>query len=250
MYRPPPQYPDRYAPEERFVLWPPDERAANAEASLREFEERHARPLSPLTSEVEAYNRANPHDMRAINRVHRDPSHASLLFDDARRLARQEWLQEPDPQPYYHRLRASNNLAEVPEGFRSMHRSFPAPFGSTEWQDLVNWRRREAERGRPLLPESQSPDQDAELLGHYINWAEEAVQRPKGREAYHKWRTAIPESDSERTHRLWKGACHVGAAPPPMSTPFLRSHKRRQEEEEEELERARRMIMRSSPSSN
>ena len=93
------------------------------------------------------------------------------------------------PEPRYPMLQSTQNEA-VPASFRELHATFTAPFASPEWVELVNWRRREGERGR--LAEGEYPH-----LMHYLLWAEghQANLRGRGSDAYRQW---LPTPEQER----------------------------------------------------
>ena len=86
-------------------------------------------------------------------------------------------------------LQSTQNEA-VPASFRELHATFTAPFASPEWVELVNWRRREGERGR--LAEGEYHH-----LMHYLLWAEghQANLRGRGSDAYRQW---LPTPEQER----------------------------------------------------
>ncbi len=77
---------------------------------------------------------------------------------------REEWLRQPDPEPYRLETQPSE-IPDLPNDFRAIHYSIQAPFASDAWNELVNWRRRESERGRLRFG-------DDHHLQHYIHWAE------------------------------------------------------------------------------
>jgi hypothetical protein len=83
---------------------------------------------------------------------------------------RKAWREMDNVKPEISSGGVASPLIALPQAFDEIHASFNAPFGSPEWQALVNWRRVEAERGHLKFGDDRHLEQ-------YLHWAEDYARK-------------------------------------------------------------------------
>jgi hypothetical protein len=137
-----------HAPLEQIQMWPRDPREEEAKRRFPIHE-----PQTNTVAQLTWFNDGRPVPHRHPYRPPTGPPRW-----------REEWLRQPDPEPW--RLETHpTEIPDLPDAFRDIHSSIRAPFASDEWNELVNWRRRESERG--ILQYGHDHH-----LQRYIHWAE------------------------------------------------------------------------------
>ncbi len=165
-----------HAPLEQIQMWPRDPREEEAKRRFP-IHEPQTNTVAQLTWFNDGQHVSSRHDYRPPTGPPR---------------WREAWLQQPDTKPSHLETQHSR-IGDLPDAFRDIHSSIRAPFASDEWNELVNWRRRESERGRLRFGVDHH-------LQHYIHWAENYhrekfnEQRERVALAMQRKRTADAES--------------------------------------------------------
>ena len=144
---------DPYAPLEQLQMWPEDPRYIQAKSEYPEVQE----PLPPLSWLSTPDGKAASHWRHAYHTPSSPVSQPQW---------RVEWLKEPDDMPEVGNSSSATKIPSLPIEYERIHYNIRAPFGGRKWKDLVNYWRREGERGGRDLS-------DYRTFGHYINWADE-----------------------------------------------------------------------------
>ena len=145
-------------PLEKVIMWPSDPLWDKVEGNFP-IRDDYRPPPESLTWTEDAYT------LRPPIRHYPHPLWIQHL-EEMDQYRRKFWLDpRNDPKPVECISEATPpSEIQLPPGYEDIHKSIRAPFGSEAWVKLVNWNRREAERG--------NLEDKKRRLAFYIKWAE------------------------------------------------------------------------------